>query len=133
VLLKNENTTLPLAPKAVRTLALIGPHANGSLVWLGGPNYHGDSDIGAADTPLLAARKALPHAEVLYTQGCDVDSASTAGFASAVAAAARADAVVLMLGTDQTIENEGRDARRSRCRECKRSWLCVSPPPPRSP
>ena len=35
VLLKNENATLPLAQGSLKKLALIGPHANGSTIFLG--------------------------------------------------------------------------------------------------
>jgi beta-glucosidase len=41
VLLKNDNKLLPLDSRKLGKLALIGPHANGSLVFLGGQNYHG--------------------------------------------------------------------------------------------
>ncbi len=41
MLLKNDNKLLPLDSRKLGKLALIGPHANGSLVFLGGQNYHG--------------------------------------------------------------------------------------------
>ena len=41
--------------------------------------------------------------------GCDVASSDRSGFAEAVAAAAAADQVVLFLGSDSSIENEGHD------------------------
>ena len=50
----------------MKKLALIGPHANASLVFLGGPNYHGDSTLVAQYTPLLRAQAWLPHAETTY-------------------------------------------------------------------
>ena len=109
VLLKNAGRTLPLKPTEVKRLALIGPHANGSLIFLGGPNYHGDCSLVEAYTPLLRARAKLPHAEVTYTQGCTVAGDDRSGVAAAVAAAESADTVVLFLGLDQSIENEGHD------------------------
>ena len=109
VLLKNEERTLPMRPAEVGRLALIGPHANSSLIFLGGPNYHGDSSLVYEYTPLLRARAKLPNAEVSYSQGCSVSGADKSGFAAAVSAAQAADRVVLFLGSDQTIENEGHD------------------------
>ena len=124
VLLKNDGATLPLQMETggagnggggggavVRKLALLGPHANGSLIFLGGPNYHGDDTLVNEFTPVLRARAHLPDAEVVYAPGCvdGVACANTSGFAAATAAAADADAVVLFLGLDQTIENEGHD------------------------
>jgi len=110
VLLKNEGARLPLDGASIGKLALIGPHANGSTVFLGGPNYHGYNEIVGANTPLLRARAKLPSsAAVTYDQGCDVTTNDTSGFAAATAAAAAADVVVLFLGLDDTVENEGQD------------------------
>ena len=39
VLLKNDNDTLPLDPSTIKTLAVVGPHANATSVMLG--NYAG--------------------------------------------------------------------------------------------
>ena len=62
VLLKNEWGILPLNKERIRTLALIGLHANGSLIFLGGPNYHGDNSLVLENTPLLRAKVWLPAA-----------------------------------------------------------------------
>ena len=109
VLLHNQAATLPLNPARIRRLALIGPHANGSLIFLGGPNYHGDNHIVSEQTPLLRARAWLPNVEVDYELGCTVAGNDTSGVARAVSLAADADVVVLFLGLDQSIENEGVD------------------------
>jgi beta-D-xylosidase 4 len=118
VLLQNERMAggeprLPLSgflDGSLTNLALIGPHANGSLIFLGGPNYHGDNQLVYENTPPLRARAHLPTTvRVTLEHGCDVASDDRSGFAAAEAAAAAADAVVLFLGLDQTIENEGRD------------------------
>ena len=93
----------------MKKLALIGPHANGSVIFLGGPNYHGDNDLVSSNTPLLRAQAKLPGATVTYTEGCTVKCSSSSGFAAATAAAKEADTVVLFLGLDDTIENEGHD------------------------
>ena len=109
VLLKNEGKTLPLQAQSVKTLALIGPHANGSVIFLGGPNYHGDNELVSLNTPLLRAQAKLPHAQVTYAEGCDVQCTDTSGFSAAVKAAADADTIIMFLGLDDTIENEGHD------------------------
>ena len=41
--------------------------------------------------------------------GCDVACASTEGFAGAIDAAAAADATVVVVGIDESIEDEGLD------------------------
>ena len=109
VLLKNEAGALPLQAEKVKKIAVIGPHANGSVIFLGGPNYHGDNELVSSNTPLLRAQAKLPNAEVTFAEGCNVSCPSISGFAAATAAAAAADTVVLFLGLDDTIENEGHD------------------------
>jgi len=109
VLLKNADHTLPLHAADVKRLALIGPHANGSTVFLGGPNYHGDNTLVNQNTPLLRARAWLPAADVAYAVGCAVSDPDQSGFDEAVAAAAKADHVVVFLGSDSSVENEAKD------------------------
>jgi beta-D-xylosidase 4 len=91
VLLKNEGGRLPLRTEKVRKLALIGPHANGSVIFLGGPNYHGDNELVLSNTPLLRAKAKLPAAEVAFVEGCNVSCPSRSEFAAATAAASAAD------------------------------------------
>ena len=109
VLLKNEGPILPLQAQSVNRLALIGPHANGSVIFLGGPNYHGDNELVSLNTPLLRAQAKLPHAQVMYAEGCDVQCTDISGFSAATKAAADADTIIMFLGLDDTIENEGHD------------------------
>ena len=57
----------------------------------------------------LLTRHLYPRS-VSFTSGCDnVACASTAGFGAAKTAASAADAVVLILGLDQSQEKEGHD------------------------
>lgn len=74
-----------------------------------GPNYHGNNRLISTNTPLLRAQAKLPGASVAYAHGCNVSGASRSEFAAATAAAAAADTVVLFLGLDDRIENEGHD------------------------
>jgi beta-glucosidase-like glycosyl hydrolase len=124
VLLKNEGATLPLplykpwAPagpqikQQIKQLALIGPHANGSTIFLGGPGYHGVNEIVDQYTPLLRAQAWMGnYTNVTYALGCNVeaDDDDEGGFSEAVAMAAAADQVILFLGLDDFIDGEGQD------------------------
>jgi beta-D-xylosidase 4 len=109
VLLKNSAGTLPLARG--RRLAVIGPHANATAAMVG--NYLGqlcpDNTFRCIVSPYLALRAANGGGEVTLTQGCSVSSNDTSGIAAAAAACAAADACVLLLGIDGSVENEMRD------------------------
>lgn len=110
VLLKNmpnEMTGVPPLPlnphdfDGSRTsLSLIGPHVNGSEVFLG--NYHGlPSGI---KVPLDEIRNYVPVLE--WEQGCDVESFDGGNFDDAVDLARRSTQVVLFVGLDSAIEAE---------------------------
>lgn len=111
VLLKNARRTLPLRPSTLRSISLIGPHANSSVALFGSPNYHGDNKLVFGRTPLLAARARLAADNITlhYARGCDVDSDDDTGIAEAIEAAATADAILFFLGLDSSVENEGLD------------------------
>ena len=119
VLLTN-NGILPL-PKTIKTIAVIGPNANDERNLCGAYSYAGmidnwiyskipDSSFVCLDrdslkpdqaiviTPLNAIQKKLPDTEIFYTRGCDVNSQDRSGFPSAILAAQKADAVILILG-----------------------------------
>ena len=67
VLLKNENTLLPLK-KNIGTVAVIGPNSDQSFVLLG--NYNGNPSDPI--TPLRGIKEKLAgSSEVLYAQGCE--------------------------------------------------------------
>ena len=70
-----------------------------------------DNKFDCLVSPFLALLRLNGGGAVTLTAGCPLDTNSTAGFAAAVAAAQAADAVVLALGIDGTIEGEGRDRR----------------------
>lgn len=96
VLLENDHGTLPLA-RSVRTLAVIGPLADHRRAMLGNWAVAGREED--AVTPLEGLKAALgDRTELLVARGADIDSQDTSGFDEAVAAARRADAVVMFLG-----------------------------------
>lgn len=110
VLLKNDGM-LPL--KDVKTLAVIGPNANSRAALVG--NYHGTSS--RYITVLEGLQDALEgQARVLYAEGShlfkdriEALSQPHDGIAEALSAAERADAVVLVVGLDETLEGEEGD------------------------
>lgn len=113
VLLQNPDSILPL--KTGQTLAVIGPLAKAQGVLLG--NYLGQicpgnntDDYSCVQTPFDALQAANVGAPTLYAQGLSsVTSNSTLGFHEAVAAAQKADAAILFVGLDLSVESEGRD------------------------
>ena len=114
VLLKNKDHILPLDKKKIKKIAVIGPNANSRDALVG--NYTGTSS--EYITPLEGIQRYLGEdAEVLYAEGCHLykDKVEFLAeekdrFAEAVITAERADAVVMCLGLDATIEGEEGDA-----------------------
>ena len=107
-LIENRNGTLPLDAKKVRRLAVIGPNADKPTNQLG--DYTAPQRPGQTITPRLGFAKlgAELGFTVDYALGCKVRSLDRSGFAAALEAAQKADAVVLCLGgssiPDQKIE-----------------------------
>ena len=107
VLLANRDGLLPLDRSRIKTIAVIGPHADRAMMGIG---YTGLASKFVK--PLDGIRnKVAPGTEVLYARGSGILEADDeeAGFRQAAAAAGRADAAVLFVGTDQLLEGEGRD------------------------
>lgn len=110
VLLKNDGA-LPL--KHINTLGVIGPNANSRVALVG--NYHGTSS--RYITVLEGLQDALEgEARVLYAEGSHLFkdrlenlSQPHDGIAEALSVAERSDAVVLVVGLDETLEGEEGD------------------------
>lgn len=66
VLLKNENSVLPLS-KSIKKIAVVGPNASNEMVLLG--NYHGTPSNPVS--VLTGIKEKLSRAKVGYSQGCD--------------------------------------------------------------
>ncbi|NP_001266107.1 alpha-L-arabinofuranosidase/beta-xylosidase precursor [Solanum lycopersicum] len=103
VLLKNHGPALPLSPRRHRTVAVIGPNSDVTVTMIG--NYAGVAC--GYTSPLQGISK---YAKTIHEKGCgDVACSDDKLFAGAVNAARQADATVLVMGLDQSIEAEFRD------------------------
>ncbi len=128
VLLKNEKQALPLDPKKLKRLAVVGPNADNVdnyVSW-----HYAPTERGAQDVSVVAGlKKQLEGSgiEVVYEKGCDpVDAGypdteflpepltekEQAGIAKAVEAAKSADACVVVLG-DKTFTTSGESRSRN--------------------
>jgi hypothetical protein len=105
VLLKNDGV-LPL-PKG-KKVAVVGPHANATLALAG--NYLGQlcpsNEYECIMSPFLAIQAANTGGETTLGSLKSLTVNDTLGWANALALAADADAVVVALGIDGTIEGE---------------------------
>ena len=106
VLLKNQNRVLPLDSTKIKTLAVIGPLADAKHDQLG--TWIPDGRDKDSQTPLAAIRAAVgDKVEVLYGSGLKDDlDRSTDGFAAPVAAARKADVVLLIVGERANLSGE---------------------------
>ncbi|GAV91407.1 Glyco_hydro_3 domain-containing protein/Glyco_hydro_3_C domain-containing protein/Fn3-like domain-containing protein [Cephalotus follicularis] len=103
VLLKNSGHTLPLSTRRHRTVTVVGPNSDVTETMIG--NYAGVAC--GYTTPLQGISR---YAKTVYQVGCfDVACTSNQQFGAAEAAAGQADATVLVMGLDQSVEAEFRD------------------------
>ncbi len=114
VLLKNESRILPLDRNRIKSIAVIGPNAASKQALIG--NYHGTAS--QYITVLDGIHQALTgtNTRIYYAEGCPLYkdrsewlSEPKDRLSEAVSAAERADAVVLCLGMDASIEGEEGD------------------------
>ncbi|XVF72724.1 hypothetical protein PTKIN_Ptkin12aG0143200 [Pterospermum kingtungense] len=100
VLLKNRGPSLPLSHIRHRTVAVIGPNSNATVTMIG--NYAGVAC--GYTSPLQGIGN---YAKTIHQVGCaDVACADDKLFSGAIDAASKADATVLVMGLDQSIEAE---------------------------
>jgi beta-glucosidase len=108
VLLKNDRRLLPLNRSTVKKLAVIGPLADAKNAQLGAWTLDArDTD---SRTPLAALRESAANGvEVLFAQALadDLDQ-NRSGFDEAVAAARKADVVILIVGEGADLSGEAR-------------------------
>jgi hypothetical protein len=103
VLLKNREGSLPLLPQNHRTVAVIGPNSDVSITMVG--NYAGVAC--GYTSPVQGIGR---YVKTIHHQGCnDVACTSDQLFGEAIEASRQADATVLVMGLDQSIEAEFKD------------------------
>ncbi|KAM1734840.1 hypothetical protein ACFX11_020260 [Malus domestica] len=102
VLLKNSPGSLPLSPTAIKSLAVIGPNGNVTKTMIG--NYEGTPCKYTTILQGLSASVATS-----FVPACANVACGTAQVDDATKIAASADATILVVGADQSIEAESRD------------------------
>ena len=103
VLLKNDNNTLPIS-KNIHSLAVIGPLADAARDQLGTWIFDGQGED--STTPKQAFSKILG-SRMNFVSGLEYSrDKSTKGFAEAVAAAKRSDAVLFFAGEESILSGE---------------------------
>ncbi len=103
VLLKNEGPLLPVLPGRQR-IAVLGPLADAPRQMVG--SWAAKADPSASVSVLAGLRAAYPDADLEHCPGVAIEGGGTDGIAAAVAAAARADLVVLCLGEGVALNGE---------------------------
>ena len=114
VLLKNEDSILPLDKNSLKSIAVIGPNANSRDALIG--NYYGTAS--QYITVLDGIREALPDSvRINYSEGCHLYKDRVQGLsrqndriAEAITVAEKSDIVIMCLGLDASIEGEEGDA-----------------------
>ncbi|KAG8475297.1 hypothetical protein CXB51_031914 [Gossypium anomalum] len=103
VLLKNRGVSLPLSHRRHRTVAVIGPNSDATVSMIG--NYAGVAC--GYTSPLQGIGN---YVKTIHQLGCaNVACRDDKLFSAAIDAARQADATVLVMGLDQSIEAEFRD------------------------
>jgi beta-glucosidase len=106
VLLRNEDATLPLNPEKISSVAVIGPLADAPRDQLGTWCFDGRAENSV--TPLAAVREQLGGNRVNFVQALGYSrDKSKAGFAAAIAAARKSDAVLFFGGEEWILSGEG--------------------------
>lgn len=118
VLLKNEDSFLPLNKEEINSIAVIGPNANNKAVLLG--NYFG---LPSRDVTILEGIQQAVNKDtrVYYAEGCSLldiaepsrDNPARGGFAEALTIAEKSDLVVMCLGLSPEFEGEEGDVANS--------------------
>lgn len=115
VLLQNDGT-LPIDPRKLAKIAVIGPNADDDLAQLGDwslgspqhPSSKGKHPRACTVSVLDGIRALAPESTTVhYAAGCAIRSADTSGIPEALEACAGAELIVLALGDDLSLIGEG--------------------------
>lgn len=105
VLLKNDDAILPLNPKKISTIALIGPLADDRDALLGTWRCQGEKEH--VTTVLHGIKNKFQNdITVLHAKGCEVNSSKRSGFSKAVSIAKKSDVVVMVMGESADMNGE---------------------------
>jgi len=106
VMLKNEDSTLPLSAEKLKSVALIGPLADAPYQQLGTWIFDGDLDLSI--TPMHAIHSLVGHdVDVRYVRAMEHSrSKATEAFNEAVEVASNSDAAILFLGEESILSGE---------------------------
>ncbi len=106
VLLKNEHQLLPLS-KDLKTIAVIGPLANAKKELKGFWSLEIDKNENNVSL-LEGMQKQAGQTKLIYAQGCNITDNSRVGFADAIAAAQKADVIVMAVGEAPDMTGEAK-------------------------
>ncbi|HEY4195306.1 MAG TPA: beta-glucosidase BglX, partial [Mucilaginibacter sp.] len=106
VLLKNEHQLLPLS-KDLKTIALIGPLAKAEKELKGFWSLDVDKDQGIVSL-MEGMQNQAKQTQFIYAKGCGIVDTSRQGFADAIAAAKKADVVVMAMGEAPDMTGEAK-------------------------
>ncbi|HSQ45724.1 MAG TPA: glycoside hydrolase family 3 N-terminal domain-containing protein [Lutibacter sp.] len=104
VLLKNNNQTLPISKD--KKIALIGPLANDKYNIIGSWTAAGDRYTKPVTVLEGFKEKISNQANLLFTQGCEINSDKTDDFQNAINIAKKADVVVMVMGESEGMSGE---------------------------
>jgi beta-glucosidase len=106
VMLKNDNSTLPLKADRISSVAVIGPLADSPRDQLG--TWCFDGSVESSVTPLKAIRDVLGEKKVRYVEGLEYSrDKRTARFKAAIDAARRSDVILFFAGEEWVLSGEG--------------------------
>lgn len=103
VLLKNDNTTLPIS-KSIDEIAVVGGLANNKAEM--NSNWNGDAKPEDPITVVEALRQKFPQKKIRFETGCDPKCETDAGFKAAVDAAKDSDFTILVVGESSDMSGE---------------------------
>jgi beta-glucosidase len=106
VLLKNDNNLLPLS-KNLKTVALIGPLVKAEKELKGFWSLDVDQNKGIVSL-MEGMKNHAPETKFIYAQGCSITGASHDGFNEAVAAAKKANVVIMAVGEAPDMTGEAK-------------------------
>lgn len=106
VLLKNDHQLLPLS-KDIKTIALIGPLVKAKKELKGFWSLDIDPNENIPSV-MEALQQQQPQTRFLFSNGCNIDDQSRAGFADAVATAKKSEVVIMVMGEAPDMTGEAK-------------------------